>query len=69
MGRIQVDEETITVEKHGGVLVGPKLSRQVFNAPEAELRPAEESDTALSYPTDSKQLRKELSGLRWPFFA
>jgi mannose-6-phosphate isomerase-like protein (cupin superfamily) len=30
-GRMRVGDETITVPKHGGVMVGPKLLRQVFN--------------------------------------
>src|SRR5882724_9242728 len=31
MGRIRVGDETLTVPKHGGVLVGPEALRQVFN--------------------------------------
>ena len=31
VGRIRVGEETLTVPKHGGVLVGPDPLRQVFN--------------------------------------
>jgi mannose-6-phosphate isomerase-like protein (cupin superfamily) len=81
VGRIRIDDETITVAQYGGVLVGPKLSRQVFNdtenevlwlivgAPEMDLPPAQEHDPAPFYPTDPKQLPKELSGFRWPFFA
>ena len=81
IGRMRINEETITVAKHGGVLVGPKLLRQVFNdtenevlwliigAPEMELPPGQEHDPALFYPTDPKQLPRELSGFRWPFFA
>src|SRR3954468_1434804 len=49
VGRIRVGEETLTVPRYGGVLVGPAMLRQVFNdtdsetlwlivgAPEAEL--------------------------------
>ena len=69
-GRMCVGEETLTVPKHGGVLVGPKLLRQVFNdtgndvlwlivgAPEKEFEPGE--------PHDPKQLPKELDGVTWP---
>src|ERR1043166_6742811 len=31
VGRIRVEDKTLTVPKHGGVLVGPDLLRQVFN--------------------------------------
>src|SRR5438034_9577401 len=37
VGRMRVNEDTITVAKHGGVLVGPKLLRQVFNDTENEV--------------------------------
>src|ERR1700719_233644 len=59
VGRMRINDETITVRKHGGVLVGPKLLRQVFNdtegevlwlivgAPEAELEPGQEPDEKL----------------------
>src|SRR3954465_209681 len=30
-GRIRVGEQTLTVPKHGGVLVGPRVLRQGFN--------------------------------------
>ena len=78
VGRIRINDETITVQRHGGVLVGPKLLRQVFNdtesevlwliigAPEAELEPGEEHDKTLFYPIDPKQLPKELAGVAWP---
>jgi mannose-6-phosphate isomerase-like protein (cupin superfamily) len=78
VGRIRVGEETLTVPKHGGVLVGPKMLRQVFNdaesevlwlivgAPEAELEPGEMGDKSLLYPVDPKQLPKELTGSEWP---
>src|SRR5213075_68338 len=35
-GRMRIGEETITLQKHGGVLVGPKILRQVFNDTESE---------------------------------
>src|SRR5881296_1560275 len=31
VGRIRVGEETLTVPRHGGILIGPRLLRQVFN--------------------------------------
>lgn len=78
VGRIRVDDQTLTVPIHGGVLVGPKCLRQVFNdtaadvlwlivgAPERELGPGETLDPKLVYPEDPKQLPKELSGVAWP---
>ncbi len=79
MGRIRVGDETLTVPKHGGVLVGPSQLRQVFNdtksdvlwliigAPEeVELLPGATFDKALIYPVDPKQLPKELAGVEWP---
>ena len=77
-GRIRIGDETITVPKHGGVLVGPKLLRQVFNdtekevlwlivgAPEKEFEDGEPHDTKAYYPVDPKQLPKELDGIVWP---
>jgi len=79
-GRMRVGDETITVPKHGGVLVGPELLRQVFNdtdeevlwlivgAPEKEFEDGEPHDMKVYYPVDPKQLPKELhgvSGQRW----
>jgi mannose-6-phosphate isomerase-like protein (cupin superfamily) len=78
VGRIRVGEETLTVPQHGGVLVGPKLLRQVFNdteaevlwlivsAPDAEVEPPEKLDMSLIYPVDPTQLPKELAGSEWP---
>ena len=37
VGRIRIGDKTITVPKHGGVLVGPEEVRQVFNDTEAEV--------------------------------
>jgi mannose-6-phosphate isomerase-like protein (cupin superfamily) len=80
-GRMRVGEETLTVPKHGGVLVGPDQLRQVFNdtdtevlwliigAPEeTELLPGAKSktDMKLIYPTDPTQLPQELAGRIWP---
>ena len=80
-GRMRVSEETLTVPKHGGVLVGPDQLRQVFNdtdtevlwlivgAPEElELLPSAKTkpDMSLIYPTDPTQLPGELAGVQWP---
>ena len=81
VGRMRVGDQTLTVPKYGGVLVGPDQVRQVFNdtadetlwliigAPEeteflpgAKVKP----DMSLIYPTDPKQLPKELAGVKWP---
>jgi mannose-6-phosphate isomerase-like protein (cupin superfamily) len=77
-GRMRIGDKTITVPKHGGVLVSPELVRQVFNdtetevlwlivgAPEKELEAGEELDQKLLYPTDPTQLPVELAGVAWP---
>jgi len=80
-GRMRIGDETITVPKHGGVLVGPKLLRQVFNDTEEEVlwlivgAPEEleflqgsksKIDLSAFYPVDPKQLPKELAGFIWP---
>ena len=78
---MRVGDETLTVPKHGGVHVGPDQLRQVFNdsaevvlwliigAPEeTEFLPGATTkpDLSLIYPTDPKQLPKELAGTQWP---
>ena len=77
-GRIRVGEETLTVPRLGGVLVGPAALRQVFNdtdaevlwlivgAPEAEFEPHEKGNMSLIYPVDPTQLPPELKGTEWP---
>jgi mannose-6-phosphate isomerase-like protein (cupin superfamily) len=80
-GRIRVGEETLTVRKYGGVLVGPGELRQVFNDTDAEVlwlvigAPEEteflpgaknKPDMKLIYPTEPTQLPKELTGVDWP---
>jgi mannose-6-phosphate isomerase-like protein (cupin superfamily) len=80
-GRIRVGDQTLTVPKHGGVLVGPDQLRQVFNdtnaevlwlivgAPEeVEFLPGSKTkpDMSLIHPVDPKQLPKELAGVEWP---
>ncbi len=81
VGRMRVGEETLTVSKYGGVLVGPEKLRQVFNDTDAEVlwliigAPEElellqgaksKIDLAVIYPVDPKQLPKELAGVEWP---
>lgn len=78
VGRIRVDNETLTVPKHGGVLVGPNELRQVFNdtasevlwliigAPEEFELLGEHFDKSLIYPVDPTQLPPELAGKEWP---
>src|SRR3954451_2347033 len=81
VGRIRIGEETLTVPKYGGVLVGPDELRQVFNDTESEVlwlivgAPEEmeflpsaktKPDLSLFYPTDPKQLPDELAGVTWP---
>ena len=77
-GRIRVGDETLTVPRYGGVLVAPRLLRQIFNdtevesvwlivgAPEAELEPQEQGNMSLFYPVDPKRLPPELAGGDWP---
>jgi mannose-6-phosphate isomerase-like protein (cupin superfamily) len=81
VGRMRVGDETLTVPKYGGVLVGPAQLRQVFNDTDAEVlwlivgAPEEteflpgvqtKPDMSLIYPVDPKQLPKELAGVEWP---
>lgn len=81
-GRLSVGEETLTVPRYGGVLVGPDQLRQVFNDTDSEVlwliigAPEEveflqgskstDMDLSLIYPTDPTQLPKELTGVTWP---
>jgi mannose-6-phosphate isomerase-like protein (cupin superfamily) len=77
-GRMRVGDETITIPKHGGALVGPRLLRQVFNdtdeevlwlivgAPKKEFEEGEPHEMKAYYPVDPKQLPKELSAIVWP---
>jgi len=81
VGRMRVGEETLTVPKHGGVMVGPDQLRQTFNdtnaevlwlivggPEETEFLPGAETrpDLSLIYPQDPTQLPKELEGAVWP---
>ena len=80
-GRMRVGNETLTVPRYGGVLVGPEQLRQVFNDTDAEalwliIGAPEEleflqgskspMDLSLIYPQDPKQLPPELAGKTWP---
>jgi mannose-6-phosphate isomerase-like protein (cupin superfamily) len=81
-GRMRVGDQTLTVPRHGGVLVGPDQLRQVFNDTAAEalwlivgapeelefLQGSQSTgvDLRLIYPTDPKQLPRELDGVQWP---
>jgi mannose-6-phosphate isomerase-like protein (cupin superfamily) len=80
-GRMRIGDETLTVLRYGGVLVGPDQIRQVFNDTDAEAlwlvmgAPEEleflqgsksKMDLSLIYPVDPKQLPKELTGVEWP---
>ena len=80
-GRMRVGDETLTVPKYGGVLVGPDQLRQVFNDTDNEVlwlivgAPEEleflqgsksKMDLSLIYPVDPKQLPNELAGVEWP---
>lgn len=78
-GRMRVGEETMTVPKYGGVLVGPDNLRQVFNDTDTEvlwliiggpeelefLQGSQSTgmDLSLIYPTDPTQLPAELKGV------
>jgi mannose-6-phosphate isomerase-like protein (cupin superfamily) len=81
VGRMRIGDETLTVPKYGGVLVGPDQLRQVFNDTDAEVLwlivagPEEteflpgatsKPDLSLIYPVDPRQLPKELAGFEWP---
>ena len=78
---MRVGDETLTVPKYGGVLVGPDQLRQVFNDTDAEVlwliigAPEEleflqgsksKMDLSLIYPRDATQLPPELTGVVWP---
>ena len=82
VGRMRVGDETLTVPKYGGVLVGPEQLRQVFNDTAAEtlwlivgapeelefLQGSKSTgvDLSLIYPVDPKQLPNELADVEWP---
>lgn len=73
-GRMRIGADTVTVPRHGAVLVRPASLRQVFNdtgqdtlwlivgAPRRE----ESKDRSDFYPEDPLQLPPELRGCLWP---
>jgi len=78
---MRVGETTLTVPRLGGVLVGPREMRQVFNDTDEEVLwliiggPEEleflqgsksKMDLSLFYPKDPTELPPELSGAAWP---
>ena len=78
-GRMRVGTQTLTVPKHGGVLVGPGELRQIFNDKESEVlwliiggpeepeaMPGAKTHMSLFYPVDPKQLPPELADVNWP---
>ena len=72
-GRMRVGKETLTVPRHGAVLVVPAQLRQVFNdGPEDTLwlivgAPRDRStDKSDFYPEDPTSLPWELSARVWP---
>jgi mannose-6-phosphate isomerase-like protein (cupin superfamily) len=77
-GRMRVGEDTLTIPRYGGVLVGPSMVRQIFNdsdadtlwlvvgAPEKELEVHEIGNMSLFYPVEPTQLPPELEGAVWP---
>lgn len=76
-GRIRIGDETLTVPRYGGVLVGPSILRQVFNDSDTEVlwliigAPDKEFadgkiDIKQHYPVEPTQLPPELAGTTWP---
>src|SRR4029079_3511897 len=80
-GRMRVGDETLTVPKHGGVLVAPDQVRHSFNdtdhdvlwlivgAPEElEFLQGSKSkiDLSMIHPVDPEHLPKRLAGADWP---
>lgn len=77
VGRMRIGDETITIPRYGGVLVGPSLLRQIFNDSEAEVlwliigAPEKEFDSGQIdlkqfYPVEPTQLPPELKDATWP---
>jgi uncharacterized cupin superfamily protein len=73
-GRLRVGADTLTVPRHGAVLVRPASLRQVFNDTAEEVlwlivgapRREPTSDRSAFYPEDPKQLPPTLRGKPWP---
>jgi mannose-6-phosphate isomerase-like protein (cupin superfamily) len=77
LGRMRVGDTTVTVPRHGCVLVSPRMLRQVFNdspdealwlivAAPQEGQSAATVETSQIYPQDPKSLPPELAGRVWP---
>ena len=77
VGRIRVGEETLTIPRYGGVLVGPATLRQIFNDSDSEVlwlivgAPDKEFESGQInlkqiYPVEPTQLPPELKGVAWP---
>jgi len=77
-GRIRVDDETYTIQKHESIHIWPHQIRQVFNdtdedvlwlitsAPDNEVPKGQKPDPARFYPSDPTDLPPELQGYSWP---
>ena len=73
-GRMRVGGDTLTIPKHGAVLVRPSSLRQVFNDTAEEVlwlilgapRHEEVADRSAIYPEDPRRLPPELHGRKWP---
>jgi len=77
-GRMRIGQDTLTIQKHGGVHVMPEQLRQVFNdtdkevlwlifgAPDDELLPAQGGNPEDFYPVVPTQLPVEFGEATWP---
>jgi len=73
-GRMRAGQDTLTIPRHGAVLVEPSCLRQVFNDTAEEVlwlivgAPRHETTTDRSdfYPEDPRQLPPELHDRTWP---
>lgn len=77
-GRMRIGQDTLTIQKHGGVHVMPEQLRQIFNdsneevlwlifgAPDDELLPAQGGNPEDFYPVDPTQLPVEFGEATWP---
>jgi uncharacterized cupin superfamily protein len=73
-GRLRVGVDTLTVPRHGAVLVRPQSLRQVFNDTQEEVlwlifgapRHEATADPSAFYPENPRQLPAELQQRKWP---
>ena len=73
-GRMRIGGETLTIPKHGAVLVPAPHLRQIFNDSEEDAlwlivgapRHEEIPDLSAIYPENPRQLPAELHGRTWP---